>query len=246
MRDGHNIEQVLLELLGQTAEARRAQGKTGAGNPGVKHPSLNRAAVVATVGALEAFSEDLAVTAQALDPQANPPTAWYKITGGGGMVQTPTPENLRKMFWTFFRFDPTANWEWAVEVSPSELGPGSNWRGPVHRYTGRDTSKFLNAMVSARHGFAHQDKSQSSSGFPGIVTLTPGGKISIHSHHASNALSVLLQMAILTTHGLSDHLQLQGQFRWSRAMDDADWARRLKDTTAGALAAKAWRNSPTL
>lgn len=246
LSDAQLIHGVIQQRLQQTTADRRAQGKTGGGQPGREHSSLNRAVVVAAVGALEAFNEDLALTAQPLDPQATPPSDWYKIDGKSGMVQTPSPYNLRKMFWTFFRYDPTTVWDWVVQVAPAEIGRGSAWRVAAKQYQGSDASTFLDAMVKVRHGFAHQDKAQKPPAFPGIATLTPKDKISIHSHHATNALSVLVQFAVLTTHGLSDYLSVSGSFRWSSRMTDARWEELLKGTPAGALVSTTWKAAPSL
>ncbi|MER7670663.1 hypothetical protein ABTY61_19645 [Kitasatospora sp. NPDC096128] len=245
MGDAQLIHEVIQERLQKTTADRRAQGKPGGGQPGKEHSSLNRAVVVATVGALEAFSEDLALTAQPLDPQATPPLNWYKIDGKQGMVQTPSPYNLRKLFWTFFRYDPTADWDWLVQVAPAELGQGSAWRVGATQYQGTDASDFLDAMVKVRHGFAHQDKAQKPPAYPGIVTLTPGNKIAIHSHHATNALSVLVQFAVLTTHGLANRISVTGQLRWSKKMTLAGWEDLLKNTSAGSLVSATWKNAPT-
>lgn len=162
------------------------------------------------------------------------------------MVQTPSPYNLRKLYWTFFRYDPTPDWDWNVDVSPAELGTGTAWRVAAKRYQGVDAASFPDAMVKVRHGFAHQDKAQKPPVSPGIVTRTPGGKISIHSHHAANALSVLLQFAVLTTHGLSNWLPVTGQFRWSAQMASARWEELLIGTPAGASVTKNWKNAPQL
>lgn len=244
MSDAQAIHDVLQERLQQTTSDRRSRGKPGGGQPGKPHSSLNRAVVVAAVGALEAFNEDLALTAQPLDPQATPPAQWYQIDGRQGMVQTPSPYNLRKLYWTFFRYDPTPDWDWTVDVAPAELGQGSTWRVGATTYQGFDAASFLDAMVKVRHGFAHQDKAQRPSAYAGIVMLTPTGRISIHSHHATNALSVLLQFAVLTTHGLADHLDIAGQFRWSRRMAAANWEYLLRNTPAGAAVAKRWTGGP--
>lgn len=246
LSDAQRIHDVIQERLRQTTADRRAQGKPGGGQPGKQHSSLNRAVVVAAVGALEAFNEDLALTAQPLDPQATPPAPWYQIDGKKGMVQTPSPYNLRKLYWTFFRYDPTSDWDWAVEVAPAELGKGSNWRVGATTYRGPDASSFLDAMVKVRHGFAHQDKAQKPPAYAGIVTLTPTGRISIHSHHATNALSVLLQFAVLTTTGLADRLSVAGQFRWSTQMAAANWEGLLRNTPAGTMVSKNWKNAPQL
>jgi hypothetical protein len=244
LSDAQQINDVIQERLQQTTVSRRAQGRPGGGQPGKSHSSLNRAVVVAAVGALEAFNEDLALTAQPLDPHATPPVDWYQIDGKRGMVQTPSPSNLRKLYWTFFRYDPTPDWDWNVDVSPAELGAGTAWRVGAKGYQGADAASFLDAMVKVRHGFAHQDKAQKPPAYAGIVTLTPAGKISIHSHHATNALSVLLQFAVITTHGLCNCLQVAGQFRWSKRMSSAKWEELLKGTPAGSLVTKNWKNAP--
>lgn len=245
LRDAQRIHDVIQERLQQTTAERRAQGRPGGGQPGRAHSPLNRAVVVAAVGALEAFNEDLALTAQPLDPQATPPAAWYHIDGRQGMVQTPSPYNLRKLYWTFFRYDPMSDWEWAVDVAPAELGTGSAWRIAAKTYQGLDASSFLDAMVKVRHGFAHQDKAQKPPAYAGIVTLTPTGRISIHSHHATNALSVLLQFAVLTTQGLANRLSVGGQFRWSARMAAANWEQLLRGTPAGTMVATNWKNAPS-
>ncbi|MFC6866990.1 hypothetical protein [Haloechinothrix salitolerans] len=244
--DAQRINEVIQQRLQQTTTARRAQGKPGGGQPGRPHSSLNRAVVVAAVGALEAFNEDLALTAQPLDPQATPPSPWYEIDGRRGMVQTPSPYNLRKLYWTFFRYDPTPDWDLSVGVAPTELGTGSAWRVGTTSYKGIDASSFLDAMVKVRHGFAHQDKAQKPPAYAGIVTLTPTGRIAIHSHHATNALSVLLQFAVLTTHGLADWLSVTGRFRWSARMASANWENLLCGTPAGSMVTKHWKNAPQL
>jgi hypothetical protein len=242
--DAQGIHEVLQERLQKTTADRRAQGKAGGGQPGKPHSSLNRAVVVAAVGALEAFNEDLALTAQPLDPQATPPSPWYQIDGRQGMVQTPSPYNLRRLYWTFFRYDPTSDWAWNVDVAPAELGIGSTWRVGAKAYRGKDASEFLDAMVKVRHGFAHQDKAQKAPAYAGIVKLTPTGRIAIHSHHATNALSVVLQYAVLTTHGLADWLSVKGQFRWSSQMAAAQWIALLRNTPAAEKVTSEWKNAP--
>ncbi|MEU4918933.1 hypothetical protein AB0G29_06120 [Streptomyces parvus] len=247
LADAQHLHYVTHERLAKTAADRQAQGKPGSGQPGKQHASLNRAIVVAAVGALEAFSEDLALTAQPLDAQAMPPSNnWYQIDGSRGMVQTPNPLNLRKLFWTFFRYDPMPDWDWSVAIAPAEQGRGTTWRNGVATYRAADAASFLDAMVKVRHGFAHQDKAQRPPAFPGIVTLTPGKKLSIHSHHATNALSVLVQFAVLTTHGLADKLALAEKLRWSRAMTNSGWEDLLRGTPAGTAITQNWKGAPQL
>ncbi|MFE0704334.1 hypothetical protein, partial [Streptomyces sp. NPDC058872] len=77
LRDAQLIHRATQERLTQKTTERQAQGKRGSGQPGAEHSALNRAVVVAAVGALEAFTEDLAITAQEHYPPANTPV-WFR------------------------------------------------------------------------------------------------------------------------------------------------------------------------
>lgn len=235
------------ERLDRITAARQARGQGGNGQPGREHSALNRAVVVAAVGALEAFSEGLALTTQRHHPSANPPlNNWYNIAGGSGMVQTPSPFNLRKLFWTFFRYDPHDDWDWRVQVAPIETGGTGTWRTATTQLSKAQASQFLDTMVKVRHGFAHQDKNQKLVQCPGIASQTSSGKIVIHSHHATNALSVLMQFAVLTTTGLANHLGFTDQFRWVKPMTDSGWEDLLAGTPAGQLVSQTWKRAPVL
>jgi hypothetical protein len=247
LRDAQMVHRVTQERLDQLTATRQAQGKGGNGRPNALHSALNRAVVVAAVGALEAFNEDLAITAQKHYPQASPPlNGWYKIAGGGGMVQTPSPYNLRKLFWTFFRYDPYDDWYWQVQVASVETGGTGTWRTATTQLAKAQASQFLETMVKVRHGFAHQDKEQKLVHCPGIASQTPSGKIVIHSHHATNAVSVLVQYAVLTAAGLAKSLGFADQFRWVKPMTEAGWEDLLAATPAGILVSQTWKRAPIL
>ncbi|MBS2966681.1 hypothetical protein KGA66_26830 [Actinocrinis puniceicyclus] len=247
LRDAQMIHQATQERLTQLTAARQAQAGRGNGQPGVVHSALNRGVVVAAVGALEAFSEDLAITAQKHHPQAMPPmNNWYNIAGSNGMVQTPSPYNLRKLFWTFFRYDPHDDWEWQVQVAPIETGGTGTWRTGTTQLSKAQASQFLDTMVKVRHGFAHQDKDQKLVKCPGIASQTSSGKIVIHSHHATNAVSVLLQFTVLTTAGLASNLGFTDKFRWIKPMTNAGWEELLVGTPAGTLVSQTWQRAPAL
>ncbi len=247
LRDAQLVHRVTQERLDRVTAERQAQGKGGNGQPGKEHSALNRAVVVAAVGALEAFNEDLAITAQKHAPQSNPPLKnWYNIAGTKGMVQSPSPNNLRKLFWTFFRYDPHDDWDWLVQVAPIETGGTGTWRTATTQLAKAQASQFLETMVKVRHGFAHQDKDQKLVVCPGIASSTASGKIVIHSHHATNAVSVLMQYAVLTTTGLAKQLGFTAPFRWIKPMTEADWETLLKGTPAGALVSQTWNSAPTL
>lgn len=247
LRDAQMIHRVTQERLAQLTAARQAQGKGGNGQPGAEHSALNRSVVVAAVGALEAFNEDLAITAQKHHPQARPRlNNWYNIAGGGGMVQTPSPNNLRKLFWTFFRYDPPDDWDWRVQVASIETGGTGTWRIATTQLAKMQASQLLDTMVKVRHGFAHQDKDQKLVHCPGIASQTSSGKIVIHSHHATNAISVLVQYAMLTTTGLAKSLGFKDQLRWVKPMADAGWEDLLVGTPAGSLVSRTWNRAPDL
>jgi hypothetical protein len=247
LRDAQMIHRVTQERLGQLTVVRQAQGGRGNGQPGAEHSALNRGVVVAAVGALEAFSEDLAISAQSHYPQAQPPLKnWYDIAGTKGMVQTPSPNNLRKLFWTFFRHDPRDDWNWQVQVAPIETGGTGTWRTATTQLAKDQASLFLDTMVNVRHGFAHQDKDKKLVKFPGIASQTPSGKIVIHSHHATNAVSVLVQYGLLTAVGLAQSLGFTDEFRWIKKMTDSGWEELLVGTPAGDLVAQTWKRAPDL
>jgi len=250
LSDAQNILESIHQKNADLTAQRVSQGsKTGAGAPPANQRSLNRAVVVAAVGATEAFFEDLALAAVAADPSLAPPTGWYKIDGSGGMVQTPSPYHVAKMLWTLYRYDPRPDWDIVVTTSPSETnGNGSNWRGSRTNYQAQDAANFFAAMVKVRHGFAHQDRAQLPPHQAGIVNRTPTGKIAIQSHHAENAISSVLQMAIQSTIGLSTTLGMTGDFRWKATMTRAGWATILADTPVAATIATSgdWTHHPWL
>ena len=193
---------------------------------------MYRAAIVAAVGAWEAFIEDLAAAGLAADPSRKPPVGgWLNISSS---VQTPNADNVRRLLWTLFDYDPETAWTFTVVTSGVELGGTNGWRVARHTHTGADASKFLNLMLSVRHGFAHQDPAATATinakgnrthikALPGMAYELAGGGISIQKHHATNAISVILQLAILSAHQLANTLGLGVSFRWMKSMTEADW-----------------------
>ncbi|MBT0995479.1 hypothetical protein KIN34_14425 [Cellulomonas sp. DKR-3] len=244
--DAGHLFEVVEERNAALTRARRAAGnKTGAGSPPVTHKSLNRAVVVAAVGALEAFCEDLALRAQPLVPGAVPPAQWYAIAGTRGMVQTPNSNNIAKLFWTIFRYDPRPDWDLLLDASWAEVGSGTRWRGTTISYKADAAARALDAMVQVRHGFAHQDKASAPKSTPGVVEVTSTQKLSLQSHHARNAMSMVVQVAVLTTHGLSTMIPGTSRpLRWKAAMKQAGWGELLAGTPAAAEVKSGWTGHP--
>lgn len=249
LSDAWRIYSVLRERNADRSADRRAAGnKTGAGSPTVEHKSLNRAVVVAAVGALEAFCEDLALRACDNVPDAQVVKGWYAIEGTKGMVQTPSSSNIAKMFWVYFRYDARVDWDFALRASWAEAGnaPGATkWRGATVRYARGDAASALDAMVKVRHGFAHQDKSNAPKSLPGVVELTPSGKLSLQSHHAFNAMSMVVQLAVQTSMGLSELIPgTYRSLRWHASMGRAGWDDLLADTPALEAIRTHWTRHP--
>jgi hypothetical protein len=77
------------------------------------------------------------------------------------------------------------------------------------------------------------------------VSLTPAGKLALHSHHALNSMSLVVQAAIQMTHGLTKRLICPaGPMRWKKAMTDADWERLLWGTPAASDITAGWTHHP--
>ncbi|MFK4085022.1 hypothetical protein ACI2LF_12985 [Kribbella sp. NPDC020789] len=247
LTDASRLLGIVEERNAELAARRRGAGnRTGAGQPPVAHKSLNRAVVVASVGALEAFCEDLAIRARGIAPGASVGQPWYAIEGTRGIVQTPSSNNIAKLFWTYFHYDPRPDWELLVTCGWHELyGTGTNWRGTTTTYRGTAAAEALDAVVKVRHGFAHQDKANAPAKTPGLVDLTPTGKLSLQSHHAANSIRLVLQTAIQTVHGLSGHVPaLGGRLRWKQGMTVAGWDRLLSDTPVITAIRGRWAKHP--
>ena len=247
LKDARSLYTIIEEQLARTRADRLAGGAaTGRGRPRSEWKSLNRAVLVASVGAVEAFYEDLALTAIASNPAryTPPENGWYPIAGSRGIIQTPNPFNLAKLFWTFFRYDPRTDWDIKVPASSVDLGVGSSsWRSKTAAHTGPQAVAFMDAMVQVRHGFAHQEAKHLAT-HAGIVQRTPTGGLSIQSHHALNSISAVVQVAIQSAEGLGRELQLAGEFRWIKSFSDASWEPLLADTPVAASIRADWGRVP--
>jgi hypothetical protein len=212
---------------------------------------------LAAVGAWEAFVEDLAEYAvDSLPPSSSLSSlkGWFPIKGYSSMVQTPSPEHVRKLLWGLFNYDPLGDWTIVVTTNGNELvSGGGTWRGRTHTHVGRHASDFLQATVNVRHEFAHQDKAKQIASVVGMAQEGAAGDSNVGSHHAENAISAILQLAVLTSHGLARHLSMGENFRYKKAMQDghpvpapasASWAWWLQGTPALAAKQAHWTSAP--
>ncbi len=215
------LNTAVIESLAQLVQRRIAEGKSGSGRPQAPHRALNRAVVVAAVGGMEAYFESLAqvaLNAHASAGANHPPqlAGWFTIVGSRGVIQTPSPENIRKLYWALFHVDLMPYWAISVGTSAKDQGEDGTWRSAhnlVHK--GEDAVDFLNAMVQVRHSFAHMEVKKHSA--PGMALRRKDGTVSVQSHHAFNAVSAAIQISIQSTIGLANHLGLSGAPRWESA-----------------------------
>lgn len=255
--DAQQIHGLIQRQLADMVVRRRATGGTGGGAPPVEHKTLNRAAILAAVGAWEAFVEDLATEALAAlpaSPQLSARKGWFPVKGRSSMVQTPSPGNVRKLHWGLFGYDPIGDWQVVVTTNGNEIAPGGGtWRGRTHTHAGQDAADFLEATVNVRHAFAHQDSAKKITPVVGMAQERSGGGSNVGSHHVENAVSAVLQMSVLTTHGLAKHLGLGESFRYKKRMGDrpgvppprrASWQWWLEDSPALAAISAHWTAVP--
>ncbi len=211
---------------------------------------------MAAVGAWEAFTEDLATCAS--DAQASTVMssrkAWYPIKGARSLVETPSPDNVRKLLWGLFGYDPLDDWQVVVVTNGREMGSGGTWRGRTHTHVAEDAAKFLKATVNVRHAFAHQDKSKKIDSVIGMAQARAAGGSNVGSHHAQNAVGGVLQLAVLTAHGLAEHQGMGQRFRFKKMMQEeevvsepghASWLWWLEGTPAMQAISEHWTGVPT-
>lgn len=244
--DASRLVGVIRERIDRQTESRQQQGGHGRGGPDVFHKTLNRAVSVAAVGAWEAFNEDLArIAAEHRFGTWGEYKDWYPIVGTHGQIQTPNSRNVRRLYWALFQFDPLDTWSVTVTVAPSEtpLG-GSSWRVAEASHSRRKAAEFLDGVVRIRHAFAHQDAAQARSQItplPGVATVGANGKWNIGSHHADNAICCVLQLAILTTQSLSDHMQISETLNWRNQLTELKWSRYVSNSEAARVVKARWR-----
>ena len=243
--DAQQLHGLIQRQLADMVARRRAAGGSGGGAPPVEHKTLNRAAILAAVGAWEAFVEDLATESLAAMTESAELSArkgWFPIKGRSSMVQTPSPSNVRKLLWGLFGYDPIGDWKIVVTTNGNEITPGGGtWRGHLHTHVGQDAAAFLEATVNVRHAFAHQDSDKKIKSVVGMAQERSGGGSNVGSHHAENAVSAVLQLSVLTAHGLARHLEMGERFRFKKVMGDrpgvplpgrASWQWWLQDSPA--------------
>lgn len=141
-----------------------------------------------------------------------------------------------------------------MTTNGNEIAPGGGtWRGRTHTHAGQDAADFLEATVNVRHAFAHQDSAKKITPVVGMAQERSGGGSNVGSHHAENAVSAVLQMSVMTTHGLARHLGLGESFRYKKRMGDrpgvplpgrASWQWWLEDSPALAAINANWTAVP--
>lgn len=257
LRDAQQLHGLIRRQLDDMTAARRATGGHGGGAPRLEHKTLNRATILAAVGAWEAFTEDLATCGSQANPSAvmSSRKNWYPIKGARSLVQTPSPDNVRKLLWGLFGYDPLDDWEVVVVTNGTEMGSGGTWRGRTHIHKKDEAAKFLSATVNVRHTLAHQDRDKRIDSVIGMAQARTAGGSNVGSHHAQNAVGGVLQLAVLTAHGLARHQAMGEKFRFKRAMHEtaaipnpgsASWLTWLEGTPAMTMITTHWTHVPSV
>lgn len=148
------------QRMGRSASGRRAR-------PDARQPSLYRAAITASVGALEESVE--ALTASTLTAIGLPETGRTVIeTLLAQKMQNPNSDNIKTLMRDYAGFDPSAHWSANLRGCKPAFKRSDLGRVEIHTfynqdvtYTGVALTPVLNRFVNVRHAFAHQDSSKS-------------------------------------------------------------------------------------
>lgn len=243
--DAIHLDLTVEQQLASITERRREIYGRGNGAPPRAHKTLNRAVIVAAVGGMEAFYEDLAQVSrnELLASLPKGLKEWYVISGSRGEIQTPSPRNIRKLYWSLFHIDLQDYWSASVTTSASETGGSGTWRiSHGSTLAGQDVSKFLMAMVGMRHVFAHGDSDKKIDQVAGIV----GDKKSVQSHHAFNSVSTAIQVSMQSIIALSnvyfgDCASLWWRKGWNDYYDGLGLAYWIAGTPVSSVIESDWR-----
>lgn len=214
-RDAMLLDTAIITELARITDGRRAAGRHPGGNPGVTIGVMNRAAVVAAVAGIESYFEHLALAALQLGSMPPNSSKWFTIEGRYGALQTPSSANIRKLYWSLFHLDLEPSWALSVTTAAHDRDQGTTnkWRFPHnHEAVGANASNFLDAMLQVRHAFAHMDAKKIA--VTGMALKRKSGTVTVSSHHAFNAVSAGLQLAIQSTLAIARELELTGKPRW--------------------------------
>lgn len=150
--------------------------------------ALNRAIVMFSVGAWQAYVQDVVTKAyDLLAPPAGQPQGWYLVGRGQlelaiGRYNTPNAENTRDLL-LHVGFDPWPAWTWR--------------EGPV-RLAPVDVRNRLNRWLRVRHAIAHGDDLPSVP----MLRMTRAGVPSLRLANAEACIVFFDRLVNATTDGL--------------------------------------------
>lgn len=157
--------------------------------------SLNRAVVVLTVAAWQAFVQDLVKQAIALMQPARgtPAREHYQIIKASALTEaqrfsTPNAENSRRLL-MHVGFDPYPFWKW--KAGPATITPGI-------------ARERMNQWLFVRHAIAHGDDALPD--YPVLTALRRGGR-SLTRENAESCIRFFTKTATLTAVAASDEFQ---------------------------------------
>jgi hypothetical protein len=144
--------------------------------------TINRAVVVLTVAAWQAFVEDLAVAIlRTVEPPAGDPTrsAWVLVNaltrGAAGRYNTPNVFNTRSLL-ASVGFDPEPSWSW---------GFGHGRSGPS------DVARRIDQWLEVRHSIAHGGELPQV----GVLSRTSGGEPTLRLVDAERCRDLFVRAA---------------------------------------------------
>lgn len=155
--------------------------------------SLNRAMVVLTVAAWQAFVQDLVREALAIIaiPPTQPGHAHFRLIEIDAKrairsFSTPGPQNTRNLL-GHVGVDPGPYWTW--------------WAGPVH-YTQAEVQLRMDEWLSVRHAVAHGDRLPEKS----VLTRLPSGDYSLTRYNAEVCMNFFSAAVTRTALAVEDAL----------------------------------------
>jgi hypothetical protein len=179
MRDPNNLVEIHREL------------KTGPGRR-TREVALNRAIVVLSVAAWQAYVQDVAKAAlhhirpAPGDPQGGYPVLRGQVLSSVHRFATPNAENTRDLL-LHVGFDPWPSWVWM--------------QGPA-KVTSTQARERLNRWIRVRNAIAHGDDLPDEP----VLSKTDSGAPSLRLRNARACISFFQHLAAASTDGLGDIL----------------------------------------
>jgi hypothetical protein len=213
---------LLLDVEAGHVNYRKAAERGSAGGGlNVESRAMYRAIAVIAVAAWEDFNEQLVsagyeyLKKTEVKPVPEELSRWFPPD----RLQSPSSDNVRKLYWAYFGLDPMPSWWFTFAARAREIGIEADWWASFNDPSnqdertrrGADAARWLDSLVRLRHANAHQD-SRHYRQSPAVGVATPNrGKWGVTRYTGQNAIAVVTQLALCTVQALSEHLGVPGQ-----------------------------------